>query len=98
MNFRKKIVSIALALAVMLTMAVPAFAAVKENGFADVDASAWYAQAVTYCQDHDLMGGTGGNAFSPDATMSRAMLAAPLQRPAWTLLMGTPFPLMLSRQ
>ncbi len=79
-EIQKKIVSIALALAVMLTMAVPAFAAVEDTGFADVDADAWYAQAVTYCQDHDLMGGTGGNAFSPDATMSRAMLAMVLYR------------------
>lgn len=40
----------------------------------------WYAEAVVYCHENELMDGTGSNAFSPNATMTRAMLATVLWR------------------
>lgn len=44
------------------------------NPFADVPAGAWYYDAVQYVSEHGLMAGTGGGLFSPDATLTRAML------------------------
>ena len=43
--------------------------------FPDVDATAWYAGAVTYVKEHGLMNGTSGDTFEPETDMSRAMLA-----------------------
>ncbi len=34
--------------------------------FSDVASDAWYAQAVTWATDHDIVTGTGGGQFSPD--------------------------------
>lgn len=34
--------------------------------FADVPSDAWYAEAVTWATDHDIVTGTGGGYFSPD--------------------------------
>jgi flavodoxin len=67
-------------LTLLLTMSMTAYAAVEDTGFSDVAADAWYAEAVQYCRDHELMNGTGGNAFSPDDTMTRSMLAVVLYR------------------
>ncbi len=50
--------------------------------FADVPAGAWYADAAAYCSEHGLMGGTAPDRFSPDETMTRAMLAAVIHRMA----------------
>lgn len=50
--------------------------------FSDVPADAWYAEAIRYCQAHGIMEGTGGAAFSPNASMTRAALAAILYRAA----------------
>ena len=64
---------LALALALSLTaLAAPAFSDVQEN--------AWYADAVAYAQDAGLMSGVGEDAFAPDRTMTRAMLATVLYR------------------
>lgn len=66
-----------LAMAASLTAA---FAAAEDTGFSDVNAGAWYAGAVRYCRDNDLMSGTSATAFSPDAAMTRAMFAVVLHR------------------
>lgn len=52
--------------------------------FTDVPTGAWYADAVSYCSTHGLMSGTTADTFSPDGTMTRAMLAAVLHRMAGT--------------
>lgn len=49
---------------------------VEEYG--DVPAGAWYAQGVDYVSRQGIMRGTGGGQFSPDMTVSRAMV--------WTML------------
>lgn len=36
------------------------------GSFSDVPAGAWYADAVTWATDHDVITGTGGGLFSPD--------------------------------
>lgn len=49
--------------------------------FDDVSASSWYSGAVTFASSHELFNGTGdGSTFSPDADMTRAMLATVLWR------------------
>lgn len=50
------------------------------TGFRDVQADAWYADAVQYVVSEGLMNGTDADAFSPDASMSRAMLVTVLYR------------------
>ncbi len=39
---------------------------VEVGTFTDVPADAWYAEAVTWATDHDVITGTGGGQFSPD--------------------------------
>lgn len=76
----KKLGVLLTALAVVCSVSVAAFAAVEDTGFADVAADSWYADAAAYCRDSGLMSGTGGTTFSPDAAMTRAMLATVLYR------------------
>ena len=47
--------------------------------YPDVDEHAWYAGAVAFVTSHGLFDGTN-RGFEPDATMTRAMLAAVLYR------------------
>lgn len=75
----KRLLSVMLA-AMLLAMSTTAFAAVNDTGFSDVAADAWYADSVAYVRDNGLMGGTGDNTFSPNASTSRAMLAMVLYR------------------
>ncbi|MDE7245944.1 MAG: S-layer homology domain-containing protein [Oscillospiraceae bacterium] len=69
-----------MALILAFSLAVPAFAAVEDTGFSDVDANAWYAGAVIYCREHNLMAGTGNDQFAPENNLTRAQLAAVLYR------------------
>ncbi len=50
------------------------------GGFQDVNPSDWFASYVQYATNNKLMNGTSGTAFSPNANMSRAMLATVLYR------------------
>lgn len=50
--------------------------------FTDVSSSEWYHEAVRYVIWNKLFSGTGDGQFSPDESMSRAMLAAVLYRAA----------------
>ena len=78
--FRKTVTAV-LAVMLILTYTTVAFAA-ESTGFTDVPADAWYAEAVQYCRENNLMDGTGNGAFSPDAPMTRAMLVTVLYRMA----------------
>ena len=62
----------ALALACALSFNATAFAALDDTGYTDVDADAWYADAVSYVTENGLMGGTSSTAFSPEDAMTRA--------------------------
>lgn len=50
--------------------------------FSDVVSSEWYAEAVDFVYNNDLMAGTSQTTFSPDENTSRAMLTAILWRQA----------------
>jgi len=49
-------------------------------GFADVSGSAWYKDYVSYLAARNIVGGTGGGQFSPDATITRAQFVTILAR------------------
>lgn len=69
-----------LAVAVLAaTMTVVSVLAV-DTGYSDVDPSAWYAEAVIFCQERGLMTGTSSTTFEPESEMTRAMLAMVLYR------------------
>ena len=72
--------AISLALSLVLAGASALYALAAGINYDDVPATAWYAGAVTYVTEQGLMSGTGGGRFSPDAPMTRAMLAAILYR------------------
>ena len=81
-RFMKRLVSAVVTGISAFSMGTGAFAAARDTGFADVTADVWYADAVAYVQDNGLMSGTGDALFSPDAGMTRAMLATVLYRAA----------------
>lgn len=51
-----------------------------QNPFGDVRSSDWFYGAVRFVSEEGLMNGTGSNVFSPDLTLSRAMLVTMLYR------------------
>lgn len=53
---------------------------VSPEAFTDVPINAWFYEAVNYATENSLMNGIGGNKFSPDANMTRAMLVTVLWR------------------
>ena len=50
--------------------------------FNDVNSGHWFYSAVMHMREQGFMAGTGGNNFSPNATLSRAMMATVLHRMA----------------
>jgi len=42
--------------------------------FSDVSADAWYYRAAHYAADNGIMAGTGNGTFSPNSTLTRAMI------------------------
>ncbi len=56
--------------------------AVADNGraFADVSGDFWGARAIAFAVSRELFSGTGGDTFSPDMPMSRAMILTVLAR------------------
>ena len=82
MKYLKKYLPLALAAILVLGISIPALAAVEDTGFSDVDANAWYAEAVMYCREHGLMHGTSSTTFEPESSLTRAMLVTVLYRSA----------------
>lgn len=78
----KRTLSIFVAAVMMLSLQIPAFAAVEDTGFSDVAADAWYAEAVMYCREHGWMNGTTTTTFAPEDSLTRAMLVTILYRSA----------------
>ena len=78
----KRLSGILLVLSLLLSLTVTAYAAVDDTGFSDVAADAWYADAAKYVRDNGIMNGTSNTTFSPNSTMTRAMLATVLYRAA----------------
>lgn len=79
---KKRLLSILLAFLLLPTLAGEALAA--DAAFSDVPADAWYAEEANWCRENGIIGGIGGNAFSPNTAMTRAMLAMILHRIAGT--------------
>ena len=52
------------------SLSVTAFAAVENSGFSDVDAGAWYAEAVTYCRKHGPTNKTSSTIFEPESSLT----------------------------
>lgn len=77
MQTKKKIAAGLTALA-LAAGAVPAQAAATT--YLDVEHKLWYAPAVEFCQQHDLMDGASDTAFEPDTLMTRATLVEALYR------------------
>lgn len=75
------------AAALILCAAMMGTASYAAAGYSDVPEGAWYARGVEYCTEAGLMNGTGGGQFSPDRTVTRAMLATVLYRQS-----GSPHP------
>ena len=73
---KKAWTALALAVTLSLGLALPAAAA----PYSDVPENYWGAQGIQYVTQSGLFGGTGGNTFSPNAPMSRAMLVQVLYR------------------
>lgn len=48
--------------------------------FTDVANGVWYADAVQYVYENDIMNGTDDNSFSPDETTTRGMIVTMLHR------------------
>lgn len=82
MKQKQKLLAILFTAVLCLGLSVPAFAAVNDTGFSDVVADAWYADSAMYMRDNGIMSGTDTTTFSPDATMTRSMLATVLYRAA----------------
>lgn len=64
--------------AVLLTSTIES----DSSAFSDISADAIYADAVAWCKEAGIMNGTSDTAFSPNSTLTRAMLATVLFRAA----------------
>lgn len=51
-------------------------------GFTDVPSGAWYAEAAEWCRANGVVSGTTATTFSPNETMTHAMLLTILYRAA----------------
>ncbi|MBQ9459876.1 MAG: S-layer homology domain-containing protein [Oscillospiraceae bacterium] len=75
----KRLFSIAAAIAVALVWLAPV--PVKaDGGFADVDADAWYADAVSWAARSEITNGVSETRFSPDGLCTRAQMVTFLWR------------------
>ena len=73
-----RVISVLLAFVLLLGLVMPAMAA--DHPFTDVREGAWYAEAVQFVYEHDIMGGVGGNRFDPQGNLTRAQVTALLFR------------------
>jgi len=77
---KKRFLSLLFALFLVPSLSTAALAA--DVPFSDVPENVWYTEAANWCRENGIISGTGENTFSPDMTMTRAMLAAVLYRAA----------------
>ena len=81
-NTMKRIMALALILAMIIGVVPSVFAVDYVNHFTDVPTNKWYAEYVEYVNDRGWMNGIGNNQFGPDDTLERAMVATVLYRKA----------------
>jgi S-layer homology domain. len=79
---RKKILSLALALIMMLTLATPAFAggSTTVDKFTDVNSSHWFYDSVKFVTEKGMVNGTSATTFGPLVTMTRSQFITILGR------------------
>ena len=91
MKRRKQLLAGCMAAAVLVASALVGIGAASPNtetvpeasetpAFSDVAVGAWYEKEINWCRENGIMGGTSDTAFSPEISMSRAMLATVLYR------------------
>lgn len=80
MKKQKRILTAILTAAVTASTFTMPVAFAADNNFKDAAAGSWYADAVYYVNTNGIMSGTSSSAFSPDLTMTRAMLVSVLYR------------------
>lgn len=80
MNTHRRALSVVMALVTMITVSFSALA--NSTGFSDVNPGDWFAEAVTYCRDNNLMAGKDNGRFAPNDNMTRAELVTVLYRAA----------------
>ncbi len=71
--------------------ALPALEGSKKLPFTDVWRGDWYYDGVRYVFDNDLMNGTSGTEFSPNAATTRGMIVTILARMDGVNTSGTPW-------
>ena len=71
--------------------ALPALEGSKKLPFTDVWRGDWYYDGVRYVYDNDLMNGTSGTEFSPNAATTRGMIVTILARMDGVNTSGTPW-------
>lgn len=79
-SFKYFIVCFMTIMAVVLSKAV--FAAELGQRYSDIEANAWYTEAVEYCVENNLMDGTSNTTFSPNAMANRSTLVTALYHQA----------------
>lgn len=79
MNMKIKVVSLALAGTLALSLSPGAFAA-NASAFQDVKPNDWYYSAVTHVVERNYFNGVGNNSFAPNESMTRAMAVTVLAR------------------
>ena len=77
---KKRLCSLALAMALTVSLFTGTASAAGWNPFWDVPQSHWAHEAVTYVYENDLMNGTDGSLFSPESTTTRAQVVTVLYR------------------
>ena len=80
-DWRKQIIAVLMVFALAGAL-VPSGQAVETRGFSDVPDTAWYAEAVNWCIENDIMSGITAASFAPDSAMTRASTAEALYRAA----------------
>ena len=76
----KRMGAILMALALVLSWNLTAFAAVEDTGFSDVAADAWYADAVLWASQRGVISGYGNNLFGTNDPVTREQIATILWR------------------
>ena len=89
-NTMKRIMALALVLAMIIGVVPSVFAVDCVNHFTDVPTNKWYAEYVEYVNDRGWMNGIGNNLFGPDDTLERAMVATVLYRKAGSPAVAAP--------
>ncbi len=77
---KKRWLSAALALSMMLTLLPVTVLAVADHPFTDVPQSHWANESVAYVYENGLMSGVDGNTFDPNGITNRGMIVTVLYR------------------